>query len=131
MAFRWLDAARYADTNGYQNDRPRDMWRWRDWVIGAFNGNMPFDQFTIEQLAGDLLPEPTLPQLIATGFNRNHRGNAENGTDPDEYQVEYAVDRLGDNRDGLAWSDIGLRPVSRPQVRPDLAEGVLSVLRVF
>ena len=94
MAFRWLDAARYADTNGYQNDRPRDMWRWRDWVIGAFNGNMPFDQFTIEQLAGDLLPEPTLPQLIATGFNRNHRGNAENGTDPDEYQVEYAVDRL-------------------------------------
>ena len=94
MAFRWLDAARYADTNGYQNDRPRDMWRWRDWVIDAFNRNMPFDQFTIEQLAGDLLPNPTLQQLIATGFNRNHRGNAENGTDPDEYQVEYAVDRL-------------------------------------
>ena len=94
MAFRWLDAARYADTNGYQNDRPRDMWRWRDWVIEAFNANMPFDQFTVEQLAGDLLPEPTLAQLIATGFNRNHRGNAENGTDPDEYQVEYAVDRL-------------------------------------
>ena len=94
MAFRWLDAARYADTNGYQNDRPRDMWRWRDWVIDAFNGNMPFDQFTVEQLAGDLLPDPTLSQLIATGFNRNHRGNAENGTDPDEYQVEYAVDRL-------------------------------------
>ena len=94
MAFRWLEAARYADTNGYQNDRPRDMWRWRDWVIEAFNANMPFDQFTVEQLAGDLLPEPTLAQRIATGFNRNHRGNAENGTDPDEYQVEYAVDRL-------------------------------------
>ncbi len=94
MAFRWLDAARYADTNGYQNDQSRDMWRWRDWVISAFNSNMPFDQFTIEQLAGDLLPNPTLAQLIATGFNRNHRGNAENGTDPDEYQVEYAVDRL-------------------------------------
>ena len=94
MAFRWLDAARYADTNGYQNDRPRDMWRWRDWVIEAFNGNKPFDEFTIEQLAGDLLPEPSLDQLIATGFNRNHRGNAENGTDPDEYQVEYAVDRV-------------------------------------
>ncbi len=94
MAFRWLEAARYADTNGYQNDRPRDMWRWRDWVIEAFNGNMPFDQFTVEQLAGDLLPDPTLSQLVATGFNRNHRGNAENGTDPDEYQVEYAVDRL-------------------------------------
>ena len=94
MAFRWLDAARYADTNGYQNDRPRDMWRWRDWVIEAFNGNMPFDQFTVEQLAGDLLQAPTLSQFIATGFNRNHRGNAENGTDPDEYQVEYAVDRV-------------------------------------
>ena len=94
MAFRWLDAARYADTNGYQNDEERDMWRWRDWVIEAFNRNMPFDQFTIEQLAGDLLPSATLDQKIATGFNRNHRGNAENGTDPDEYQVEYAVDRL-------------------------------------
>ena len=94
MAFRWLEAARYADTNGYQNDRPRDMWRWRDWVIDAFNDNMPFDQFTVEQLAGDLLPDATLSQRIATGFNRNHRGNAENGTDPDEYQVEYAVDRL-------------------------------------
>ena len=94
MAFRWLDAARYADTNGYQNDEERDMWRWRDWVIEAFDRNMPFDQFTIEQLAGDLLPNATLAQKIATGFNRNHRGNAENGTDPDEYQVEYAVDRL-------------------------------------
>ena len=94
IAFRWLDAARYADTNGYQNDRPRDMWRWRDWVIDAFNANMPFDRFTVEQLAGDLLPQATLEQRIATGFNRNHRGNAENGTDPDEYQVEYAVDRV-------------------------------------
>ena len=94
MAFRWLEAARYADTNGYQNDQERDMWRWRDWVIEAFNANMPFDRFTVEQLAGDLLPNPTLSQRIATGFNRNHRGNAENGTDPDEYQVEYAVDRL-------------------------------------
>ena len=94
MAYRWLDAARYADTNGYQNDRPRYMWRWRDWVIEAFNSNMPFDQFTIEQIAGDLLPNATLDQRIATGFNRNHRGNAENGTDPDEYQVEYAVDRV-------------------------------------
>jgi hypothetical protein len=94
MAFRWLDAARYADTNGYQNDQERYMWRWRDWVINSFNRNMPFDQFTVEQLAGDLLPNPTLEQRIATGFNRNHRGNAENGTDPNEYQVEYAVDRL-------------------------------------
>ena len=66
MAFRWLDAARYADTNGYQVDGDREMWRWRDWVIDAFNRNMPFDQFTIEQLAGDLLPNPTLEQRIAT-----------------------------------------------------------------
>lgn len=94
MAIRWLDAARYADTSGYQNDGWREMWRWRDWVIEAYNANMPFDQFTIEQLAGDLLPTPTLEQMIATGFNRNHRGNAEGGIIPEEYQVEYVVDRV-------------------------------------
>lgn len=94
MAIDWLDAARYADTSGYQNDGPRDMWRWRDWVIEAFNSNMPFDQFTREQLAGDLLPNPSLNQRIATGFNRNHRGNAEGGIIAKEYQVEYVVDRV-------------------------------------
>ncbi|MEO2025416.1 MAG: DUF1553 domain-containing protein [Fuerstiella sp.] len=94
MAISWLDAARYADTSGYQNDGPRDMWRWRDWVIDAFNSNMPFDRFTVEQLAGDLLPHATLSQRIATGFNRNHRGNAEGGIIPEEYQVEYVVDRV-------------------------------------
>jgi len=94
MAIRWLDAARYADTSGYQNDGWREMWRWRDWVIEAYNSNMPFDEFTIEQLAGDLLPKPTLDQLIATGFNRNHRGNAEGGIVPEEFQVEYVVDRV-------------------------------------
>jgi hypothetical protein len=94
MAVRWLDAARYADTNGYQNDGERFMWRWRDWVIDAFNENMPFDQFTVEQLAGDLLPHATLRQKIATGFNRNHRGNAEGGIIPEEYAVEYVVDRV-------------------------------------
>ncbi|MFN7924882.1 MAG: DUF1553 domain-containing protein [Bryobacteraceae bacterium] len=94
MAARWLDAARYADTNGYQTDAERFMWRWRDWVIEAFNKNMPFDQFTIEQLAGDLLPNPTLDQLIATGFNRNHRGNGEGGSIPAEFLVEYHVDRV-------------------------------------
>ena len=88
MAFRWLDAARYADTNGYQNDQERYMWRWRDWVIDSFNENQPFDQFTIEQIAGDMLPNATLDQKIASGFNRNHRGNGENGTDPREYHVE-------------------------------------------
>ena len=94
MAARWLDAARYADTNGYQTDGERYMWRWRDWVIDAFNRNLPFDQFTVEQLAGDLLPDATLDQKIATGFNRNHRGNAEGGIIPEEYAVEYVVDRV-------------------------------------
>ncbi|MDQ3011988.1 MAG: DUF1549 domain-containing protein, partial [Acidobacteriota bacterium] len=94
MAFRWLDAARYADTNGYQIDGDRSAWRWRDWVIEAFNANKPFDQFIIEQLAGDLLPNPTLDQRIATAFNRNHRMNAEGGIVPEEYRVEYVVDRV-------------------------------------
>lgn len=95
MAFPWLEAARYADTNGYQSDGERHMWRWRDWVIDAFNSNMPFDQFTIEQLAGDLLPDATRDQLIATGFNRNHRGNSEGGIIPEEFQAEYVIDRVG------------------------------------
>jgi mono/diheme cytochrome c family protein len=94
MAARWLDAARYADTNGYQSDGERFMWRWRDWVIDALNANVPFDRFTVEQLAGDLLPGATLDQKIATGFNRNHRGNGEGGIIPEEYAVEYVVDRV-------------------------------------
>jgi hypothetical protein len=94
MAVRWLDAARYADTSGYQSDGERHMWRWRDWVIEAFNANQPFDRFTIEQVAGDLLPNATLDQRIATGFNRNHRGNGEGGIIPEEYAVEYVVDRV-------------------------------------
>src|SRR6266498_2288302 len=94
MAFRWLDAARYADTNGYQIDGERSAWRWRDWVIEAFNRNKPFDQFVVQQLAGDLLPNATLDQKIATAFNRNHRINAEGGVVPEEYRVEYVVDRV-------------------------------------
>ena len=94
MAWQWLEAARYADSNGYQTDGEREMWRWRDWVIDAFNRNMPFDQFTIEQLAGDMLPNATLDQKIATAFNRNHRGNGEGGIIPEEYAVEYVVDRV-------------------------------------
>jgi hypothetical protein len=94
MAGPWLDAARYADTNGYQTDGPRQMWRYRDWVIEAFNSNQPFDEFTIDQIAGDLLPEPTLAQRIATGFNRNHRTNAEGGVIPAEFLAEYVIDRV-------------------------------------
>ena len=94
MAMEWLDLARYADTHGYHIDSHRDMWRWRDWVINAFNGNLRFDQFTIEQLAGDLLPGATVEQQIASGFNRNHMINFEGGAIPEEYQVEYVVDRV-------------------------------------
>ena len=94
MAVRWLDAARYADSNGYQYDGERVMWRWRDWVIDAFNRNLPYNQFAIEQLAGDLLPNARPDQRLATGFNRNHRGNTEDGIVPEEYAVEYVVDRL-------------------------------------
>lgn len=94
MALPWLEAARYADTSGYQADWERFMWPWRSWVIEAFNDNMPFDQFTVEQLAGDMLPNPSQSQLLATGFNRNHRINDEGGVIAAEYAVEYVVDRV-------------------------------------
>lgn len=94
MALPWLEAARFADTDGYQFDGPRYMWRWRDWVIESYNANKPFDEFTIEQLAGDLLPNATLDQKIATGFNRNHRYNSEAGLVPEEFLLENAVDRV-------------------------------------
>ncbi|QDU26077.1 Planctomycete cytochrome C [Anatilimnocola aggregata] len=101
MAGPWLDAARYADTSGYQSDGERFMWRWRDWVIAAYNRNLPFDRFTIEQLAGDLLPNATLEQKIATGFHRNHRGNAEGGIIAEEYAAEYVADRV--ETTGTVW----------------------------
>jgi mono/diheme cytochrome c family protein len=94
MAMQWLDLARYADTHGYHIDSQRDMWKWRDWVIDAFNSNMPFDRFGIEQLAGDLLPNATVQQKLASGFNRNHMINYEGGAIPEEYQVEYVADRV-------------------------------------
>ena len=94
MALVWLDAARYADTGGYQGDVKKTQWPWRDWVIGAYNENLPFDQFTIQQLAGDLLPDPTDEQLLATAFNRNHRINDEGGIIPEEFRVEYVADRV-------------------------------------
>jgi hypothetical protein len=93
MALDWMDISRYADTHGYQNDFERVMWPWRDWVIHAFEQNMPYDQFVTWQLAGDLLPEPTLEQQIATGFNRNHKITAEVGVIDEEYRVEYVADR--------------------------------------
>ncbi len=92
MAWHWLDAARYADTNGYQGDRERTMWPWRDWVVQAFNDNLPYDQFTIYQLAGDLLPDATDEQKLATGFCRNHMINGEGGRIAEENRIEYVMD---------------------------------------
>ena len=93
MAMTWLDLARYGDTNGYHNDSDRPVWLWRDWVVNAYNSNMPFDQFTTWQFAGDLLPNATVEQKIASGFNRNVRFNEEGGADPAEFLTVYAADR--------------------------------------
>ena len=93
LGVEWLDVARYADSHGYQDDGMRTTWPWRDWVIQAFNENMPYDQFVTEQLAGDLLPNPTREQLLATCFNRNHPQSQEGGVVPEEYRVEYVADR--------------------------------------
>ena len=106
MAIDWLDVARYADTHGFNNDSARSMWRWRDWVIQSFNSNMPYDRFITEQLAGDLLPNPTLEQRIATGFGRSHVINSEGGIIDEEYRVEYVTDRVSTM--GAAWLGLTL-----------------------
>lgn len=93
MTNDWLDLARYADTHGYQDDLERTMWPWRDWVIHAFNENMPYDQFVVWQLAGDLMPNASKEQIIATAFNRNHKITQEGGVIPEEYRAEYVTDR--------------------------------------
>ena len=101
MAMPWLDNARYADSHGFQTDSSRSQWPWRDWVINAFNNNMPFDQFTTEQLAGDLLPNATRDQIVATGFNRNHRLNGEGGIIAEEWRIENVIDRA--ETTGMTW----------------------------
>jgi hypothetical protein len=106
MALQWLDFARFADSNGFQVDSSRQMWPWRDWVIDAFNRNVPFDQFTIEQLAGDLLPNATPQQILATGFNRNHRLNGEGGIIAEEWRVETVIDRV--ETTGMTWLGLTL-----------------------
>ena len=106
MAMDWLDVARYADTHGFNNDAARSMWRWRDWVIESFNQNMPYDRFVTEQLAGDLLPNPTMDQIIATGFGRNHVINSEGGIIDEEYRSAYVTDRV--RTLGMAWMGLTL-----------------------
>ena len=106
MAWSWLDAARYADSDGYESDPVRNMWPWRDWVIQVFNEHKPFDEFIIEQIAGDELENPTLLQRLATGFNRNHRLNNEGGIEPEEWRIEYVADRAETTATvflGLTW----------------------------
>ena len=105
-ARRWLDLARYADSNGFTIDSARSVWRYRDWVIGALNRDLPFDQFTIEQLAGDMLPSATPDQVIATGFHRNTQINEEGGTDKEQFRVESVVDRV--NTTGATWLGLTL-----------------------
>ncbi|MEI7698589.1 MAG: PSD1 and planctomycete cytochrome C domain-containing protein [Planctomycetia bacterium] len=106
MAQQWLDFARYADSNGFQVDSSRQMWAWRDWVIAAFNSNQPFDQFTIDQLAGDMRPAPSADQIIATGFNRNTRLNGEGGRIAEEWFAETVIDRV--ETVGLTWMGLTL-----------------------
>ncbi|WDQ16007.1 PSD1 and planctomycete cytochrome C domain-containing protein [Rhodopirellula sp. P2] len=106
QALLWMDAARYADTDGYQNDPERSNWPWRDWVIQAFHDNMPFDQFTVEQLAGDMLPNATDNQRLATTFNRNHRQNSEGGALAEEFLVENVIDRV--ETTGTVWLGLTL-----------------------
>ena len=106
MAWRWLDAARYADSDGYESDPLRNMWPWRDWVVESFNSHMPYDRFIMEQLAGDQIEDPSLRQILATGFNRNHRLNNEGGVDPEEWLIEYVCDRAETTATvfmGLTW----------------------------
>src|SRR5204862_3049414 len=97
----WLDLARYADSNGYTRDFGRQIWKYREWVIDAINRNLPFDNFTIEQIAGDMLPKPSEEQLVATGFHRNTLINEEGGTDQEQFRVEAVVDRV--NTTGAVW----------------------------
>ncbi len=106
MAMWWLDAARYSDSDGFQLDETRENWPWRDWVIDAFGANMPFDQFTIEQFAGDLLPDATDEQVLATCFHRNHMTNGEGGRDPEESRMDYVIDRV--NTTGTLWLGLTL-----------------------
>jgi hypothetical protein len=115
MAWDWMEVARYADSNGYQGDAERTMWPWRDWVIKAFNTNMPYDKFTILQLAGDLVPNATEEDKLATAFCRNHPINGEGGRIAEENRIDYGMDMT--ETTGTAWLGLTLHALSRSQIR--------------
>ena len=127
----WLDLARYADTEGYAHDRERTMWPYRDWVVDALNADMPYDQFTIEQLAGDLLPEATAAQRIATGLHRNSRINVEAGVDPEEYRLEAVIDRV--NTTAAVWlgATLGCAQCHAHKYDPFTQEDYYRLLAIF
>ena len=131
MAMDWLDLARYADTYGYQADVERDLSPWRDWVIRAFNENLPYNDFLVWQLAGDLLPNATRDQRLATAFNRLHRQTNEGGSIEEEFRAEYVADRCEHRRHGHARPHARLRALSRPQIRSGQAARLLFALCVL
>jgi len=131
MTEKWLDLARYADTHGYQDDLERVMWPWRDWVIHAFKTNMPYDKFVTWQLAGDLLPNPTREQIIATAFNRNHKITQEGGVIPEEYRVEYVADRTQTFATAFLGSSFGCARCHDHKYDPILQKDFYSLFSFF
>jgi hypothetical protein len=127
----WLDAARYADTNGYEKDQRRTIWAYRDWVIDAFNRDLPFDQFTIDQIAGDLLPKATLEQRIATGFHRNTMTNTEGGVDDEEFRVAAVVDRVNTTMEVWMGTTIGCAQCHNHKFDPFTQKEYYQLLAFF
>ena len=121
-----------SDSDGVEKDRVRlDSWRWRDWVIDAFNADQPFDQFTIEQIAGDLLPNATPLQTAANGFHRNTLLNREGGVDHEEDRWKRTIDRAATVAESLVGADVGMHPVPQPPLRRYQAKGILSAVAFF
>ncbi len=127
----WLDLARYADSAGYAHDPPRVIWRYRDWVIQALNANLPFDEFTIEQLAGDMLPEPSEDQLIATAFHRNTMTNSEGGTDDEEFRNAAVVDRVNTTMQVWMGLTMGCAQCHTHKYDPITQEEYFKVFAIF
>jgi len=127
----WLDVARYADSNGYSIDAPRSIWPYRDWVIRAMNDDMPFDQFTLEQLAGDLLPDPTRDQLVATGFHRNTQINEEGGIDPEQFRNDAVVDRVATTGTAFLGLTLGCAQCHEHKFDPISQEEFYSMFAFF